>query len=144
MRVTNFMINKWAKAALLVFFGIILLIYWGQVIEELRPALDRLIQGQATFLYDLVNALMWIIILWCFVDAAINIIISFREQKVSLDDLGAKLDAIEKKLESQANQPQSAAAQKKPIVVEQGAIGKEEMGATPVDTRLAPPLPPPP
>lgn len=142
MRVTNFMINKWGKAALLVFFGIILLIYWGQVLEELRPALDRLIEGQATFLYDLVNALMWIIILWCFIDAVINIVISFREQKVSLDDLGAKLDAIEKKL---ASMPTPAAEPaKKPMVVEQGAIAKEEIDSTPADNRLAPPLPPPP
>jgi len=142
MKVTNYAVGKWAKGGLLIFFGLILLIYWGQVMEELRPAFERLIGGQATFLNDLINALMWIIILWCFVDAAINILMSFREQKLSLDDIGAKLDAIEAKIAGQT-QPKEAA--KKPIVVEQGNIGKEPVqAAAPVDTRLAPPLPPPP
>jgi hypothetical protein len=141
MRVTNYMIGKWAKAALLVMFGIILFMYFDRVMNELLPAFERLIEGQAPFLADLLNAIGWILILWCFVDAALNIIMSFRDSKISLDDIGAKLDAIEKKMAEQ--QMAAASVQSRPLVVEQGGIG---MGpVTPAtDPRLSPPMPPPP
>ena len=139
MRVTNYMIGKWAKAGLLILFGIILLLYFERVMSELLPAFERMIAGEAVFLMQLLNAIGWILIFWCFIDAALNILMSFRDSKVSLDDIGSKLDAIEKKL---SEQPVATAA--KPVVVEQGNIGITRAGAATADARLAPPMPPPP
>ena len=135
------MIGKWAKAGLLVFFGIILLIYFEKVMNELIPAFGRLISGEAPFLLNLLNAIGWILILWCFVDAALNVLMSFRDSKISMDDIGAKLDAIDKKL---AEQQAASAAQMKPMVVGQGNIGMAPITNSPADPRLSPPMPPPP
>lgn len=142
MRVTNFMIAKWAKAGLLVLFGIILLIYFQNVMNELQPAFDRMLQGQAPFLGSLISAIGWILIVWCFVDAGLNIVMSFRESKLSIDDLGKKLDMIEKRIADQ----QMAVQINRPMVVEQSGIGQMNMPQTPAatDPRLAPVPPPPP
>ena len=141
MRVTNYMIGKWAKAGLLVFFGIILLLYFEKVMNELIPAFGRLIGGEAPFLLNLLNAIGWILIIWCFVDAALNVLMSFRDSKVSMEDIGAKLDAIDKKL---AEQQAVSAAQMKPLVIGQGNIGMPPLTNSPADPRLSPPMPPPP
>lgn len=165
MRVTNYMINKWAKAALLVLFGIILLLYWEKVMNEMMPEFERLIEGDATFLQGLLNAIGWVLIFWCFLDAALNMLMSFRESKVSLEDLGSKLDDIDKTL-SERLSPFPA---RKPAVVAQKGIGRmtEEKPKTDrlkddqiktdeektdetitekskPDKALSPPLPPPP
>jgi hypothetical protein len=136
------MIAKWAKAGLLVFFGIILLIYFENVMMELSPAFDRMLGGQAPFLSSMMSAIGWILIIWCFVDAGINVVMSFRESKLSLDDLGKKLDMIEKRIADQ----QMGAQLNRPMVVEQSGIGKMDMPQTPAtaDPRLAPVPPPPP
>jgi len=134
------MIGKWAKAGLLVFFGIILLLYFEKVMNELIPAFGRLIGGEAPFLLNLLNAIGWILIIWCFVDAALNVLMSFRDSKVSMEDIGAKLDAIDKKL---AEQQAASSAQMKPMVVGQGNIGMAPMTSA-ADPRLSPPMPPPP
>lgn len=146
MKITNHMINKWAKAGLLVFFGIILAIYIDGVNSEMQRALSHLIQGEATFVFQLLTAIEWIIILWCFVDAALNILTSFREPKLSLDDLGAKLDSIEKKISAQSPQPPQPPyiSAQKPIVVEQEEVGVEESEEIPAPAPPNPPVPPPP
>lgn len=142
MRVTNYMIGKWAKGGLLVLLGIVLLIYLQRVILELVPAFDRLIGGEMPFLVNLLNAIGWILTIWCFVDAALNILMSFRDSKVSLEDIGAKIDSIEKKIVEQ--QQAAAFATTKPLVVEQGPIGMASPTTQPINTKLSPPIPPPP
>ena len=146
MKVTNYMIMKWSKAALLIIFGIIFIYFLEPVNLELRSLFSQLTQGhEMPGLFDLSYAIYFIIALWCFVDAALNILASFREQKMTMDDLGAKLDAIEKKLQP-ANVPQAPVQPgipQQPMVVQQESVAVEEPEESPAP---APPtdVPPPP
>ena len=146
MKVTNFMIMKWSKAALLIIFGIIFIYFMDPVNLEMRDLFSQVTQGhEMPGLFDLSYAVYFIIALWCFVDAALNILTSFREQKMTMDDLGTKLDAIEKKLQS-ANVPQmpgQPGIPQRPMVVQQESVAVEEPSEIPTP---APPtdVPPPP
>jgi len=146
MKVTNFMIMKWSKAALLIIFGIIFIYFMDPINLEMRDLFSQMSQGhEMPGLFDLGYAVYFIIALWCFVDAALNILTSFREQKMTMDDLGAKLDAIEKKLLS-ANVPQTPGQPgipQRPMVVQQESVAVEEPSESPTP---APPtdVPPPP
>jgi len=146
MKVTNFMIMKWSKAALLIIFGIIFIYFMDPINLELRDLFSQFTQGhEMPGLFDLGYAVYFIIALWCFVDAALNILTSFREQKMTMDDLGVKLDAIEKKLLS-ANVPQmpmQPGIPQRPMVVQQESVAVEEPSESPTP---APPtdVPPPP
>lgn len=148
MKITNYMINKWSKAALLIIFGTIFLYYIEPVNAEIRALLSIFpIPIDMTGLLDLGYVIYLIIALWCFVDAALNILTSFREGKLSLDDLGAKIDMIEKKLASaqQPIQPQQPEQfPQKPIVIEQESVAIAEPQA-PAPTPAPPTdVPPPP
>jgi hypothetical protein len=146
MKVTNYMIMKWSKAALLIIFGIIFIYFMDPINLELRDLFSQFTQGhEMPGLFDLSYAVYFIIALWCFVDAALNILTSFREQKMTMDDLGVKLDAIEKKLLS-ANVPQmpgQPGIPQRPMVVQQESVAVEEPVESPAP---APPtdVPPPP
>jgi hypothetical protein len=146
MKVTNYMIMKWSKAALLIIFGIIFIYFMDPVNLELRNLFSQFTKGNdMPGLFDLGYAVYFIIALWCFVDAALNILTSFREQKMTMDELGAKLDAIEKKLLS-VNVPQKtaqASIPQRPMVVQQEGVAVEEPSESPIP---APPtdVPPPP
>jgi hypothetical protein len=146
MKVTNYMIMKWSKAALLIIFGIIFIYFMDPINLELRDLFSQFTQGhEMPGLFDLSYAVYFIIALWCFVDAALNILTSFREQKMTMDDLGVKLDAIEKKLLS-ANVPQmpgQPGIPQRPMVVQQESVAVEEPVESPTP---APPtdVPPPP
>ncbi len=146
MKVTNFMIMKWSKAALLIIFGIIFFMYLDPVNQEMRDMFAQITQGhEMPGLFDLSYVIYFVIALWCFVDAALNILTSFREQKMTMDDLAAKIDAIEKKMQSAKipQAPMQPTAPQMPMVVQQenvGSTGPSEvfMPAPPTD------VPPPP
>jgi hypothetical protein len=129
MKVTNFMIMKWSKAALLIIFGIIFIYFMDPVNLEMRSLFSQVTQGhEMPGLFDLGYAIYFIVALWCFVDAALNILTSLREQKMTMDDLAAKLDVIEKKLLS-AMMPQTPVQQgapQMPMVVQQESVGATE------------------
>ena len=140
MKVTNLMLTKWAKAALLILFGIILIIYLNSVLEELQRAFESILQVETPMLISLLTAVMWIIILWCFVDAAINIITSFREGRTTIDDLAAKIDSIEKMIKEQG--VEVPPAQQKPIVIEQAKVQMSKSEPMSAPTSDVPPPPP--
>ena len=145
MKVTNYMIMKWSKAALLIIFGIIFIYFMDPINLEIRDLFSQVTQGhEMPGLFDLSYAVYFIIALWCFVDAALNILTSFREQKMTMDDLGAKLDAIEKKLLS-ANVPQTPmqpGIPQRPMVVQQESIAVEEPSVEEEPSESPTPAPP--
>lgn len=129
MKVTNYMIFKWSKAVLLIIFGIIFLLYMDPVNLEIRNLFGSIPGApQIGSLFDLSYAVYFVIAIWCFVDAALNILASFREQKMTLDDLAAKLDVIEMKLaQAKPVQPHlQPEIQPKPMIIEQENIGATE------------------
>jgi len=140
MKITNLMLTKWAKAALLILFGIILIIYLESVLEEFRGAFEGIFHEETPMLIGLLTAVMWVVILWCFVDAAINLITSFREGRTTIDDLAAKIDSIEKMIKEQA--VEVPPAQQKPIVIEQAKVQMSKSEPIPAPTSDVPPPPP--
>lgn len=135
MKVTNVMISKWARAALLIIFGIVLVIYIDAVMQEFSLLFSHSGSGEASMIMMLLTALFWIVALWCFVSAALNIITSFREPKLSIDDLGAKLDELQRMITER--QPGVQAPVQKPMVIEQARVEAEK----PVGPEVPPPPP---
>jgi hypothetical protein len=146
MKVTNFMIMKWSKAALLIIFGIIFFLYMDPVNQEMRDMFAQITQGhEMTGLFDLSYVIYFVVALWCFVDAALNILTSFREQKMTMDDLAAKLDVIERKMQSMKmpQGPMQPGVPQMPMVVQQESVGSTEPSEvfTPAPPTDVPPPP---
>lgn len=139
MKITNVMISKWARAALLIVFGIILMIYINAVIDEFSTLFGHSGAGETSVILMLLNAIFWIIAIWCFVSATLNIITSFREQKLTLDDLGAKIDELQKLIVDR--QTVAPSPVQKPIVVEQARVEVEKPAREPVGPEVPPPPP---
>lgn len=134
MKITNAMISKWARAALLIIFGVILMVYIDAVIQEFSSLFLQIDVGETSMIRMLLTALLWIVALWCIVSAALNIVTSFRESKLSIDDLGAKIDELQKMIvERSAAAP---APVSRPMIIEQAKVE--------VEKPIGPEVPPPP
>jgi hypothetical protein len=92
------MASRWVKAAFLVVLAIVLLLYTDKVVTDLQTALQDNFDVAFEWTWDLLTILLWILIAWLFVDAALTVVLSFQEQKYTLLDVMKRLLAIEKKL----------------------------------------------
>jgi len=137
------MAGKWVKAAFLVILGIVLLIYSQGVVDDLREMIESSEGIEVAFdeIWDLMTILLWILVLWLFVLAALTVAVSFQEAKYSLQEVMKRLDRIDKKL---GIKPPKRAREE--LEEEAGEEPKEEVEVEPV--REPPPveedIPPPP
>jgi len=92
------MASRWVKAAFLVVLAIVLLLYTDKLVTDLQTALQNNFEVAFEWTWDLLTILMWILIAWLFVDAALTVALSFQEQKYTLWDVMKRLQAIERKL----------------------------------------------
>jgi len=92
------MASRWVKAAFLVVLAIVLLLYTDKLVTDLQTALEGNLEVAFEWTWDLLTILLWILIAWLFVDAALTVALSFQEQKYTLWDVMKRLQAIEKKL----------------------------------------------
>jgi len=90
------MAGKWVKAVFLAVLGIVILLYINEFVDDMRNALADHITFVST--WDLLTILLWVLVAWLFVDAALIIALSLTEHKFTLADVMERLDAIEKKL----------------------------------------------
>ena len=88
--------GRWVKAAILALLGVVILLYVDKFVDDLRTALAD--QVTLVWTWDLLTTLLWILVAWLFVDAALTIALSFTEHKFTLADVMQRLEAIEKKL----------------------------------------------
>jgi hypothetical protein len=98
IKVTTPMASRWVKAAFLVVLAIVLLLYTDKLVTDLQTALRDNLEVAFEWTWDLLTILLWILIAWLFVDAALTVALSFQEQKYTLWDVMKRLQAIEKKL----------------------------------------------
>jgi hypothetical protein len=96
--VTTQIASRWVKAAFLALLGIVILLYVDKFVDDMRTALAD--QVTLVWTWDLLTILLWVLVAWLFVDAALTIVLSFTEHKFTLADLMERLEAIEKKLGS--------------------------------------------
>lgn len=98
IKVTPQMTSKWVKAAFLVMLGIVLLYYAQGFVDDLERNTADEFNVSFEWTWDLLSALIWILIAWLFVDAALIIALSFRAEAHTLTDVMRRLDSIEKRL----------------------------------------------
>jgi hypothetical protein len=96
------MASKWVKAAFLVVLGVVILIYADAFVDDLSRLVEEALSDDLVVafpaIWDLLTILLWILVAWLFVDAALTIALSFSEHKYSLLDVMRRLQRIEKKL----------------------------------------------
>jgi hypothetical protein len=98
IKVTPQMGSRWVKGAFLALLGIIILIYADKFVEELRSSVQDNMDVAFDWTWDLLKILLWVLVAWLFVDAALTIALSFSEHRYSLSDVMKRLQRIEKKL----------------------------------------------
>jgi hypothetical protein len=98
IKVTPQMGSRWVKGAFLALLGIIILIYADKFVEELRLSIQDSTDVAFDWTWDLLKILLWVLVAWLFVDAALTIALSFSEHRYSLSDVMKRLQRIEKKL----------------------------------------------
>lgn len=92
------MASRWVKAIFLVILGIVILLYANKFVDDLRTAMSDNFDVAFEWTWDLLMILLWILVAWLFVDAALTIALSFSEHKYTLLDVVKRLERIEKKL----------------------------------------------
>lgn len=123
--------SRWVKAAFLALLGIVILLYVDKFVDDMRTALED--QVTLVWTWNLLTILLWVLVAWLFVDAALTIALSFTEYKFTLADVMERLEAIEKKLGS--SQPKEklravGSSSSEPAVTESGP---EEVPPPPVE-----------
>jgi hypothetical protein len=98
IKVTPMMASRWVKAVFLVILGIVIMLYADDLVNDLRTALQDNFDVAFAGTWDLLTILLWVLVLWLFVDAALIIALSFSEHRFTLLDLAKRLDAVDKKL----------------------------------------------
>lgn len=104
IKVTAQMAGRWVKAAFLVVLGIVILLYSDGLVEDLKGILPEEAPGDMDVDFDfetvweLLTIMIWILVAWLFVLAALNIALSFQEAKYSLAEVMRRLDRIDTKL----------------------------------------------
>jgi hypothetical protein len=115
------MVGRWLKGVFLAIIGVFLLIYAEQLVDDLQSVVER--SGSEVVFegtWDLLTLLLWILVAWLFVDAALTIVLSFTERRYTIEDVMKRLDRIQKKLGIYEPRP-------KPRVVEQEEGEPEEV-----------------
>lgn len=140
IKVTAYMAGRWVKAAFLVVLGIVILLYSNGVVEDLQNILPEEMPGEADVdfefetIWDLLSIMLWILVAWLFVLAALNVALSFQDAKYSLQEVMKRLDRIDMKLGIE------------PVDAEQEDVEKEDVKAEAAEAQPAveEDLPPPP
>ncbi len=91
--------SRWVKAAFLIVLGIVIMFYADKLVNDIRTYVqDSNIDVVFTGTWDLLTILLWVLVAWLFVDAALIIALSYSEHRFTLLDVAKRLDAIDKKL----------------------------------------------
>lgn len=98
IKVTAYMAGRWIKAIFLVILGIVILLYADKLVEDFRNSMQGNFDVAFEWTWDLMTILLWILVAWLFVDAALTIAVSFEQSKHTIGDVVRRLDRIEKKL----------------------------------------------
>jgi hypothetical protein len=92
------MVRRWAKAVFLVILGIVIMLYADKLVNDLRTAMLANFDVAFEETWDLLTILLWVLVAWLFVDAALTIALSHSEHRFTLLDVAERLDGIENKL----------------------------------------------
>ncbi len=106
MDITPRMTSRWVKAVFLILLGVVLLLYADGLVDDLERNTAEEFNVSFEWTWDLVRILLWIAIAWLFVDAVLIIVLSFKMDIHTTDDVMSKLESIEKRMiATQKTQP---------------------------------------
>ncbi len=109
MDITPRMTSRWVKAVFLILLGVVLLLYADGLVDELERNTAEEFNVSFEWTWDLVRILLWIAIAWLFVDAVLIIVLSFKMDMHTMDDVMSRLESIEKRIiATQKTQPATA------------------------------------
>lgn len=114
MKVTPQMTVKWVKAAFLILIGIVLLIHGEGVVDDFRANATEEWNMSFEWTWDLLGYLIWILIAWLFVYAALTVVLSFKTDVYTLGDVMDRLARIESKLAAPADQAETEELEEEP------------------------------
>jgi len=92
------MAGKWVKGVFLAVLGVVILLYADGFVDDLRTNLEDKMEVAFQWTWDLLQILLWILVAWLFVDAALTVALSFSEHRYSLADVMKRLDKLEGRL----------------------------------------------
>ncbi len=98
LKVTPQMSAKWTKAVFLILLGILLLLYGDGFVTDLETNSAEEWNMSFEWTWDLLRYLIWILIAWLFVDAALIIALSIKVDTYTLGDVMDRLARIETRL----------------------------------------------
>jgi len=130
IKVTALMASRWVKAAFLAILGIVILLYANKLVDDLRSTMEGNFDVAFEWTWDLLMVLLWILVAWLFVDAALTVALSFSEHKYTLLDVMRRLDKIEKKL-GIVEPPAKVVLPEEPEAEEEEAVREEEVPPPP-------------
>lgn len=130
IKVTALMASRWVKAVFLAILGIVILLFVNRFVDDLQGAMEGNFDVAFEWTWDLLTVLLWILVAWLFVDAALTVALSFSEHRYTLMDLMKRLDKLEKKL-GVAEPPAKADVPEEIEVHEEEAVPEEEVPPPP-------------
>jgi len=92
------MAGRWVKAVFLAILGVLMLLYADKLVEDLRNMVEGELSVTFEWTWDLLTILLWILVAWLFVAAAITVAVSVERNKYTIVDVVRRLDRIERKL----------------------------------------------
>jgi hypothetical protein len=92
------MANKWVKAAFLAVLGIVIMFYADGLVTDLETNVSSEFNVSFEWTWDLLTILLWILVAWLLVDAALIVALSLKGDTYTLTDVMNRLRAIEKRL----------------------------------------------
>lgn len=127
MKVTPQMTARWTKAVFLILLGVLLLLYGNGFVRELETNSAEEWNLSFEWTWDLLQYIIWVLIAWLFVDAALIIALSIKADPYTLGDVMARLERIEKRLGPEKSRSLAARVEQE----DEPAVTVDENGVPP-------------
>ncbi len=92
------MTAKWTKAVFMILLALVLVMYGSGFVSDLETNAAAEWNMSFEWTWDLMTYLIWILIAWLLVDAALILVLSFKTDVYTLGDVMDRLARIEKRL----------------------------------------------
>ena len=127
------MSSRWVKAVFLILLGFVLLLYHDGFIDDLESNVAEEFNMSFDWTWNLLRVLMWVLVAWLFVDAAVIIALSFKMETYTLSDVVKRLNVIEKRLPPQRTRTPIMAPAVEELVPETPAVEPEDEPPPPIE-----------
>ena len=121
------MTAKWTKAVFMILLALVLVMYGSGFVSDLETNAAAEWNMSFEWTWDLMTYLIWILIAWLLVDAALILVLSFKTDVYTLGDVMDRLARIEKRLGPDKARSPAARPEERKVA----AVTVEEDGVPP-------------